>query len=469
LATLGVFMAVPMKRQMINIEQLKFPSGIAAAATLQSLHGKGAGAARKAKSLAVGGAIGAVITWFRDGGRPFAIPASIPFPGKLMGVPLGSWTLAFDMSTIMVASGAIIGWKVGWSMLLGATINYVFLAPWMAQLGAIDINKIGYRSIVSWSTWPGSALLVTSALLTFAFSWRTIARSFGSLGNLFKKRSFEEDAIARIEVPDSWFLLGTILSGLGCIVILYLFFGTSIWMGILSVVLTFFLSLVSSRATGESDITPMGAMGKITQLTFGIIAPTNIVTNLMTASVTAGAASSSADLLTDLKSGYILGANPRKQFIAQFLGIFAGLIVVIPAFYQLVPDASVLGSEKWPAPSAQVWAAVARLLANGLHSLHPAAQSGLWIGGIVGILFALLGKIFPKLEPYIPSPTGFGIAFVIPFFNSFSLFLGALIALIIEKRSARMAPFIIPVSSGLIAGESLMGIAVALLQAGKWI
>jgi uncharacterized oligopeptide transporter (OPT) family protein len=246
-----------------------------------------------------------VITWFRDGGRPFAIPASIPFPGKLMGVPLGSWTLAFDMSTIMVASGAIIGWKVGWSMLLGATINYVFLAPWMAQLGAIDINKIGYRSIVSWSTWPGSALLVTSALLTFAFSWRTIARSFGSLGNLFKKRSFEEDAIARIEVPDSWFLLGTILSGLGCIVILYLFFGTSIWMGILSVVLTFFLSLVSSRATGESDITPMGAMGKITQLTFGIIAPTNIVTNLMTASVTAGAASSSADLLTDLKSGYI--------------------------------------------------------------------------------------------------------------------------------------------------------------------
>jgi uncharacterized oligopeptide transporter (OPT) family protein len=105
-------------------------------------------------------------------------------------------------------------------------------------------------------------------------------------------------------------LIGTILSGLGCIVILYLFFGTSIWMGILAVILTFLLALVSSRATGESDITPMGAMGKITQLTFGIIAPTNIVTNLMTASVTAGAASSSADLLTDpVSSGLIAGES----------------------------------------------------------------------------------------------------------------------------------------------------------------
>jgi hypothetical protein len=58
------------------------------------------------------------------------------------------------------------------------------------------------------------------------------------------------------------------------------------------------------------------------------------------------------------------------------------------------------------------------------------------IGGAGGIMLALLGKLFPKFEPYIPSPTGFGIAFVILFFSSLPLFLGALIALIIEKRSA---------------------------------
>lgn len=237
-------------------------------------------------------------------------------------------------------------------------------------------------------------------------------------------------------------------------------------MSIIAVVMTFFLSVVACRATGESDITPIGAMGKITQLMFGWLAPTNMVTNLMTAGMTAGAAGASADLLTDLKSGYLLGANPRKQFIAQFLGIFAGVLVVVPAFYLIVPTASVLGSDKWPAPSAQVWAAVARLLSNGVHSLHPTARAGLLIGGIVGILLTLIERLFPKAARFIPSPTGLGLAFVIPFFNSLSMFIGALIALVLQKTRPQIADkFVIPVSSGIIAGESLMGIVVALLQA----
>src|SRR5439155_7080984 len=64
---LGVFLAVPAKRQMINIEQLRFPSGIAAATTMRTLHGTGGGtAARQAKSLGLGVLLGAIITWFRD-------------------------------------------------------------------------------------------------------------------------------------------------------------------------------------------------------------------------------------------------------------------------------------------------------------------------------------------------------------------------------------------------------------------
>ncbi|TMQ53749.1 MAG: hypothetical protein E6K73_00875 [Candidatus Eisenbacteria bacterium] len=67
---LGVFLAVPAKRQMINIEQLRFPSGIAAATTLRTLHQEGGGtAARQAKSLGLGVPLGATITWFRDAKR----------------------------------------------------------------------------------------------------------------------------------------------------------------------------------------------------------------------------------------------------------------------------------------------------------------------------------------------------------------------------------------------------------------
>lgn len=466
LAALGVFMAIPMKRQMINLEQLRFPSGIAAAETLRSLHSEGEEAVQKARALGIAAGIGAVINWFRDAGKPFAIPSNIPFPGSILGVPMLQWTLSVEMSTIMIAAGAIMGWRIAWSMLLGATVNYAVLAPWMTRLGVLDASKISYRTIVAWSTWTGTAIMVTSGLLHFVMNWRTIARAFAGLSSFLGKGSAtaEADPMTRIEVPSTWFLGGTIVSGMGCIAVLYVAFGTTIWMGILAVVMTFFLAIVACRATGESDITPIGPMGKITQLMFGAVAPSNIVTNLMTASVTAGAAGASADLLTDLKSGYLLGANPRKQFLAQFIGIFAGTVVVVPAFYKLVPTASALGTAKWPAPSAQVWAAVARLLANGVESLHPTARWGLLIGGMVGIVIPLLEKAFPKSVRYIPSATGLGLSMVIPFFNSLSMFIGAAIALSLEKKNPRLAEkYIVPVSSGLIAGESLMGVAVALL------
>lgn len=468
LAALGVFMAIPMKRQMINLEQLRFPSGIAAAETLRSLHSEGEEAVQKARALGISGLIGAVINWFRDAGKPFAIPSYIPFPGSILGIPMIKWTLSVEMSTILIAAGAIMGWRIAWSMLLGATINYAVLAPWMTRLGVLDASRISYRTIVAWSTWTGTAIMVTSGLLHFAMNWRTIGRAFSGLSGFLRKgagEAPEADPMARIEVPATWFLAGTVLSGMGCIAVLYLAFGTTIWMGILAVLMTFFLAIVACRATGESDITPIGPMGKITQLMFGAVAPSNIVTNLMTASVTAGAAGASADLLTDLKSGYLLGANPRKQFLAQFIGIFAGTAVVVPAFYKLVPTASALGTAKWPAPSAQVWAAVARLLANGVESLHPTARWGLLIGGLIGIIIPLLEKAFPKHARYIPSATGLGLSMVIPFFNSLSMFIGAGIALYLEKRNPRIAEkYIVPVSSGLIAGESLMGVAVALLS-----
>lgn len=473
LAALGVFMAIPMKRQMINREALRFPSGIAAAETLKSLHSTGKEAMLKAKSLGGAAVFGGALAWVREVGKPFSIPGQLNFPGTIAGQVLSKWTISFEMSTIMIAAGAIIGWKISWSLMLGAIINYTYLAPKMVELGAIDATKLGYRAIMGWSTWCGAAIMVSSGLVTFLFQWKTIVRAlsgFTALFNKSKNNTKEEDVIAQIEVPTSWFLTGTLLSGMGCIWVLYTYFGTTISMGIVAVVLTFFLALVACRATGESDITPIGAMGKITQLLFGVLAPSNIVTNLMTASVTAGAASSSADLLTDLKSGYLLGANPRKQFIAQFIGIFIGTIVVVPAFYMLIPTAADLGTDRWPAPSAQVWATVAKLLAKGFEALHPMARMGLIGGLILGAVISVIEQYCPeKIKRFIPSATGLGLALVIPFFNSLAMFIGAVISLILEKKKPIFAEkYIVPVSSGFIAGESLIGIVIALGQAGGW-
>ena len=469
LAMLGVFMAIPMKRQMINIEQLKFPSGVACAETLKSLHSHGAEAMKKAKALGISGLIGGGIAILRDGLG--WIPSLISFPGKLAGRALGTWTMSFDISGVMIAAGALVGWRVSWSMLLGGLLCYGVLAPWMTSIGAIDgsvLGDNGYRTIVGWSTWTGASIMVASGLTMFAMEWRTMLNAFSGLGAIFGKKSEkkETDPMEEIEVPSSWFLLGTLISGIGCIIILHSVFDTTWWMGCIAVIATFFLALVACRATGESDITPVGAMGKITQLTFGLLAPSKMTTNLMTAGLTAGAAGASADLLTDLKSGYVLGANPRQQFLAQFAGVFAGTLIVVPAFYLIVPDASVLGGGAWPAPSAQVWAKVAELLKNGFGALHTTARWGMLIGCIIGILIPVLEKYFPKYKKYIPSATGLGLAMVIPFYNSLSMFIGACIATYLEKKHKEVSDdYVVPVASGIIAGESLVGVAIALKMA----
>jgi OPT family oligopeptide transporter len=475
LAILGVMMAIPMKRQMINIEQLKFPSGVAAAQTLRSLYAAGKEATKKARSLGISSVVGAGVAFVRDntfGWYPqvLKITGVAEFPGMIAGEKLIEWTICWDMSLIMIAAGAIIGIRVAWSMLLGGLFNYAYLAPLMYEEGVIE--ELGYRGIVSWSLWGGTALMLTSGLLSFAFQWRTIGRAFAGVTKILKQaKARVQDknlaAMEEIEVPATWFLLGTAAATCGVVAIQVISFSIHWWMGIVSVLMTFFLAVVACRATGETDITPIGAMGKITQLFYGVVAPANITTNLMTACVTAGAAASSADLLTDLKSGYLLGANPRKQFIAQFLGIFAGALVIVPAFYLIVPTANVLGGEEFPAPAAQVWQGVAELLAHGLSSLDITERWALAIGGLVGILIPTLERFLPsKARPFIPSAMGLGLAFVIPFWNTLSMFGGALIAWALSKSARNLAEsYTIPVASGLIAGESLMGVMIALLAA----
>ncbi|MDP3278917.1 MAG: OPT family oligopeptide transporter [Deltaproteobacteria bacterium] len=494
LAVLGTVMAIPMKRQMINVEQLKFPSGTAAAETLRSLYSAGDEAAQKARALFISMGIGALIAWLRDAHAAAStgvlavltkfskIPATFGIPKlTIAGVPALQWTVGFEGSLIMVAAGAMMGLRTTISMVIAALLNFGVIAPKIHAMGGI--TRISYRGIVAWSLWPGAALMVTSGLFTFAMQWRTIARALGNFSKVFKSKKSNEgaayregaevshaDQLAAIETPVSWFLGGMLFSTVGLVIVGYFGFGIAPWLSVIAVMLSFVLAIVACRATGETDTTPVGAMGKITQLTYGILAPSNITTNLMTASITAGAAGSSADLLTDLKSGYLLGANPRKQFLAQVSGTVVGTLVVVPAFYLLVPNAEALGGDRFPAPSAQVWKGVAEALSHGVHSLHPTARWGMLVGAILGIILPLLEKAFPKHKNYIPSAMGVGLALVIPAWNSVSMFVGALLAYGFAKHNeAKAERYVIPIASGLIAGESLLGVAVALMGAVGWL
>lgn len=461
-SVLGVFMAVPLKRQLINVDKLPFPTGTATAETLRSMHTAGKEAMEKARSLLIAAVVGALVAIWRDApfmGK-FALPSSFPlFPGAKGKEWEERLTLGFEGSLIMIAAGAIMGIRVGVSLLLGAVIYYGVIGPILIERGIV---AAGYRGIVSWILWPATAMMLTGGLLAFALRWKTIVRAFSGLSGLFGRKPKHEDPLARIEVPTSWFVVGTFVSGTACVLMGHYLFEVSWWMGILAVVATFLLSVVAARATGETDVTPVGAMGKITQLVYGVIAPSNLTTNLMTASITAGAASHSADLLTDLKSGYLLGGNPRKQTIAQLFGVLAGTLLCVP-IYTLIVKPEALGSAQLPAPAAQVWASVARMLAKGLDELPDGAMGGILVGGLLGIVLTLLEEFFPKYRKWIPSTTGLGIAGVIPAFNAISMFLGALGAwLLMRSKPATADKYTISVSSGLIAGESLMGVVIIL-------
>ncbi|HRC55395.1 MAG TPA: OPT/YSL family transporter, partial [Kofleriaceae bacterium] len=151
------------------------------------------------------------------------------------------------------------------------------------------------------------------------------------------------------------------------------------------------------------------------------------------------------------------------QLYAQLCGVVVGAAVVVPAFMLIIPDPSVLGSDAWPAPSCVVWAGVSKAFSNGIDQLHPTARTAIGIGLALGVGMTLLEKFAPaRLRTYLPSPNGLGLAMVIPGSNCVAMFVGGLIADQLRRRRPALAErYVVPTASGLIAGESLMGIVIA--------
>lgn len=465
-ALLGVVLAVPMKQQMINREQLPFPSGIAAAETLLSLYSKSREAVKQAYALLAALVAGVVVGFLSKGGYAWqarlglVLPEMIPFNWSQQGVNLSKLTgFGFEPSALLIGAGMLVGLRVSLSMLVGAVILYFGFGPWLFSSGLIEPHHNPLR----WALWTGTACMVTSGLMAFALQWKTIARSFQRQNG--SGASAVSAELAKIEVPFRWFLIAVIPLSLAMIALEYFAFSISIPLGVVTVLMSFILALVACRSTGETDITPIGAMGKVTQLTYAFLAPSNVVTNLMAASVTANTSIGAADLLTDLKSGYLLGANARKQFFAQLAGVFFGVVVVVPAWYKMVPTKEVL--ESFNPPSTMMWKAVAEAVSYGLDYIPVTARIGILIGGVVGIALALADHFLPRHRKYIPSAMGLGLSWVMPFANSLAFLIGAVIATIWEKVDEKSAKaYAIRIAAGVIAGESLICAVMRIIDAG---
>jgi uncharacterized oligopeptide transporter (OPT) family protein len=111
-----------------------------------------------------------------------------------------------------------------------------------------------------------------------------------------------------------------------------------------------------------------------------------------------------------------------------------------------------------------VWAGVSEAFAGGLDKLGTEARIAIAIAAVIGIVLSLLERYAsPKLKPYVPSPYGLGLSFVLSASSSIMMFIGASITELLRRRQQTGA--IVPIASGVIAGESLTGVLFAVLKA----
>ncbi len=113
-----------------------------------------------------------------------------------------------------------------------------------------------------WTLWGGVSCMVASGLLAFALQGRAIARAFRGLGGLLGRPRAEPTALDAIETPMSWFVGGQLVSLVALAWLAKVSFNLPIWESIVAVALSFFLSLVACRVTGETDTTPTGRDGQ---------------------------------------------------------------------------------------------------------------------------------------------------------------------------------------------------------------
>ena len=471
-ALVGVVVAIGLRKQMLVVDNLPFPGGVATGQTLKEIYAKGAEAMARVKMLLAGmvaGAVGklaGVLGWVSKVGFPGGLKAAAG--GKLAtqghtAMSLKNLGFALDPSIMMIAVGAIIGMRAAASMMLGAVIAWLFVAPEVMELGwatpgKADPDAAWFGPLVKWMLWPGVAMMVTASLTSFAFSGKAILNAFRRTGD-----STEDPN----DVPRKAYLMAIVAVSAVSVILQVVLFDIGVGLAIFGVLLTFVLAIVAGRVSGETGVTPVGAMGKVTQLSFGVIDPGNAASNLMAANVTGGAASQCADLLHDLKSGLMVGSVPRYQVISQAFGVVAGATMGSAAYLVLVPDPqNMLLTEEWAAPAVAQWKAVAEVFQQGLEAMPEGALMAMGVGAAVGIVLAILEKTLPKnLAKWVPSPVGIGLAFAIPAYYAISFFLGAVIMAVGEKVSKDWTKrFAIVLAAGIMAGESLMGVADALYK-----
>jgi uncharacterized oligopeptide transporter (OPT) family protein len=447
---LGIWVAWYLRPSLIVEGGLRFPEGMATLATMQQIYSHGAEATRRLLVLSVA-ALLAALSKLVDS-LLWSLPRWAPGP------QLERLTFSLEPSLLLLGFGGIIGLRVGLSLLLGSVLAWGMLSPWLIAEGlvAMPANASGpqFALLIEWLLWPGVSLMVCATLT--------------SLG-LRMLQAHREDSTRRVKLtrPDKVPLLGLASAALLVVAMQIMLFDIHLLMAALSIPLAVLLAMVAARVVGSTGIPPIGAIGQLSQLSFGVIAPGQVAINLMSANTAGGAAGQCTDLLNDFKVGHAIGAAPSRQAVAQCLGILVGSLVGVTVYQLLIPDPqAMLITTEWPAPAVATWKAVAETLTAGMDSIGTDIRWAMAVGALIGsVLGALEGLLPISRLRWLPSSAALGLAFIIPASISLMMAFGSLLAWLFAARWGSLAErFVIVAAAGLVAGESMAGVGISLWQ-----
>ncbi|HET7500215.1 MAG TPA: OPT family oligopeptide transporter [Kofleriaceae bacterium] len=524
--TLGVLLAVPLRRHFVVDEKLAFADGTAAAETIvvmdpprEASEKVRRNALRAFRAVMWGVGLSALLMIFREdaklvphlrnvlGGLSGWLAAHIPLvpegydaPWTLFrrvtsevgpdgaatqvihGVVLANMAVGASYSLLSVGTGLIVGLRITGSMMIGGVFAWV-IAPYFLVKYGVPLHHVkggadaaGHLMVVTdtptrtevlfWVMWPATGMLVAGGLTALALRWRLLVDTFRGLRNA---------RIGSSEMPLSFVVPGIIVFTIALCAVQAILLDMPVWMTVAAIVLSLPLMLVGLRVLGETNWGPISAVSNMMQGVFAAIAPGNVAANMVASGTTGTIAESSQAIMQDYKCGHIIGSKPRNITIMQLLAVPIGAAAVSWMYPVLVrtyhiydeidPKTGQVTKALLTSPISNKWSGFAQILKDGAGALPSSALWALVIFSLLGVVLTIV-ESRPGLRRFVPSPTGVGMGILVPFNVVFTMFLGGIAGHFWETRAKASADvYLLPLASGLIAGEALVAVFASIFLA----
>ncbi len=485
---LGVLFSVPLRRSLIVDLQLAFPEGKAAAEVLKA----GENPAQGIKVLAISSLIGAVAKLLAGSGLRM-VPDSTAY-ATLFGKSIGYMGTA--LSPALLGVGYIVGLNIGIVVVGGSIISWNIAIPLYGAF-FLDANPT-LATAVAASDAEGAAFAIWNAQIRYLGAG---AMLIGGLWTLFALRSSllsgvrsgldaaragANRVVAETErdLPMKYILIGLVVFTLPLALLYQAIVGSfavSIPMTIIMIVAGFLFSSVSGYMAGlvGSSNNPVSGItigtilfsAVILILLIGRDAAIGPVAAIMIGAVVCCAAAVAGDNLQDLKCGYMIGATPWRQQVMLAIGAASCALVMAPMLNLLskaygIGVATAAHPNPLPAPQATLMASVSQGLFGGALPWNM-----VWSGVALGAVIIAVDEILKRRGAKFRVPVlGAAVGIYLPLDTTVPIFLGGLLTYLVERASQvkagvdteRLHRKGVLYSAGLITGEALMGILIAI-------